>query len=66
MWQAQIMDDEMPEATPEIYVPTQEDLEAWLWDSGCESACEHAAWVEHDGHCPECGAPSWFLKLGLI
>jgi len=75
MWQARIMDDTKKvkrhngrgkgDNAPD-YEPMTEDLEAWSWDAGCETACIHAAWVEHDGHCPECGAGSWLLALGLI
>lgn len=48
------------------YEPTMEDLSEWINEGGCPSACIHEAWVEHDGHCPECGAGSWFLAMGLI
>jgi hypothetical protein len=45
--------------------PSFEELEDWMMDSGCEAACEHACWIEHDGYCLH-GKPSWFIKLGLI
>lgn len=59
-------DPETKENTEPTWRPTMEDLQEWMDDSGCLSACIHEAWVEHDGHCPECGAQSWFLRLGLI
>jgi hypothetical protein len=45
--------------------PTQDDLERWNSDGGCEAACEHGCWVEPDGTC-EHGRPSWLLYLGWI
>ena len=56
----------MSEENVDLEEPTIEDLEEWMDEGGCETACEHAAWVEPDGHCPECGAQSWLLKMGLI
>jgi len=64
MCQAQAMDD--TEDQGEVYTPTIEDLEEWMDEGGCETACVHAVWVEPDGHCPECGAGSWLLTMGLI
>ena len=37
---------------------SHEELEHFVFDSICPSACEHEVDVEHDGHCYECGAPS--------
>lgn len=48
-----------------LEVPTQEELEDWMFDSVCEAACDCGATVEHDGQC-EHGRPSWLLALGLI
>ena len=56
----------MAEENVDLEEPTIEDLEEWMNEGGCETACEHGAWVEPDGHCPECGAQSWLLKMGLI
>jgi len=44
--------------------PSIEQLMQWENEGGCESACIHQEWVEPDGRCPECGAPSWLLYLG--
>lgn len=46
--------------------PSIEQLMEWENEGGCESACAHQSWVEPDGRCPECGAPSWLLHLGFI
>ena len=46
--------------------PPIEQLIEWENEGGCENACVHQRWVESDGHCPECGAPSWLLYLGFI
>lgn len=43
--------------------PSMEQLEEWVFDSGCEST--DGCWVEPDGEC-EHGYPSWFIYLGLI
>lgn len=43
--------------------PSQQDLEEWSEDSGCETIS--GDWVEPDGWGPD-GAPSWLLALGLI
>ena len=44
-------------------LPSQETLEEWMFDAGCEAT--DGCWVEPDGTCPH-GHPSWLLALGLI
>ena len=45
-------------------MPSQEDLQEWTSDGGCEAvAC--GCWVEPDGHCRH-GNPSWLIALGWI
>lgn len=46
--------------------PSIDRLEKWMNEGGCETACVHESFVEPDGHCPECGAGSWLLVMGLI
>ena len=46
--------------------PDIETLIRWDWDGGCETVCEHANWVEPDGYCHQCGAPSWLIYMGMI
>ena len=48
---------------PTISFPTDEDLEEWMSDCGCEAT--DGCWVEPDGMCSH-GYPSWLLHLGLI
>ena len=50
----------------DVRQPTDEDLSDWLDEDGCLTACEHEQWVEPDGHCPVCGAPSWLIVLGFV
>ena len=49
-----------------ITPPSLDQLMEWEAEGGCETACQHAAWVEPDGCCPECGADSWLIVLGFI
>jgi hypothetical protein len=49
-----------------IYRPTLQELMEWSDEGGCLTACEHEAWVEPDGHCCECEAPSWLIVRGFI
>ena len=48
---------------PTTETPSIEELEEWMWDSGCEAT--DGCWVEPDGTC-EHGHPSWLLRMGLI
>lgn len=57
------MKDEQENLYPDFNVPTTEEFEDWIHDSGCEAT--DGCWVEHDGVCPH-GKKSWFLQLGLI
>lgn len=43
--------------------PTLEQLEEWMWDSGCQAT--DGCWVEPDGICPH-GCESWMIVLGYI
>ncbi len=62
------IESDMAYKPPEgIYRPSLDELKHWVdVEGGCLTACVHEAWVEPDGHCPECGAPSWLIVWGLI
>lgn len=62
---SELMDDPDFDADDWLDEPDMETIEDWFMDSGCEAACVHGCWVEHDGYC-EHGKPSWFIKMGLI
>lgn len=44
-------------------LPGEEQLEAWVFDSVCETPTGFS--VEPDGHGPD-GCPSWLMLLGLV
>ena len=48
---------------PTTQRPTQDELEEWMSDGGCETT--DGCWVEPDGTC-EHGHPSWLRYLGWI
>lgn len=49
--------------TPTSPQPSLEEIESWIWNSGCEAT--DGCWVEPDGTC-EHGHPSWLLRFGMI
>jgi len=52
-----------PDAIKVGRIPTQDELEEWSSDGGCEAL--DGCWTEPDGYC-EHNMPSWLLALGYI